>query len=115
MKYNIYNIVGEYVITADAGQKVYDLIQPELLAGQAVELDFTGIRFFVTLFFNYAIGQLLRDISPNDLNQLLEFTALNSNGMNILEHVCANAKRYYSDPQFRTAVDSVIDNMAVIR
>lgn len=44
MTYKIYDIVGEYAITADSGQKVYDKIRPQLLAGNPVELDFTAPR-----------------------------------------------------------------------
>lgn len=112
MTYKIYDIVGEYAITADGGQKVYDRIHPRLLAGNPVELDFTGVKVFASPFFNFAIGQLLRDIAADDLNHLLNFTALNDNGQNVLERVIANAKDYYSNPQHRVAVDTVLEEFA---
>ena len=112
MTCNIYDIVGEYAITADGGQKVYDQIHPELLAGNAVELDFTGVKVFASPFFNFAIGQLLKDIAADNLNAKLKFTALNNNGQNVLERVIANAKRYYSDPRYQEAVDTVLEEYA---
>jgi hypothetical protein len=112
MTYKIYDIVGEYATTADDGQKVYDQIHPELLAGNPVELDFSEVKILATLFFNFAIGQLLKDISADKLNQLLKFTALSSHGINILERVIPSAKRYYSDEKYHNAVDSVMADMA---
>ncbi|MBD2387345.1 STAS-like domain-containing protein [Cylindrospermum sp. FACHB-282] len=112
MIYKIYELVGECAITADDGQKVYDQIHPQLLAGHPVELDFTGVKILATLFFNFAIGQLLKDISADNLNQLLKFPALSSHGVTILERVIPSAKRYYFDEQHRKAVDSVMADMA---
>lgn len=112
MMYKIYDITGEDAIAADSGQKVYDLIHPQLLAGASVELDFTGVEVFTSLFFNFAIGQLLKDLSPDLLNKRLQMTALNPNGRNILTRIIENAKHYYSDPQYREAVDTVLDEYA---
>jgi hypothetical protein len=112
MTYKIYDTVGEYAITADGGQKVYDQIYSELVAGNPVELDFTGVKIFASPFFNFAIGHLLKDIAADDLNRLVSFTNLNENGQNVLERVISNAKRYYSDPQYREAVDTVLEEYA---
>jgi hypothetical protein len=112
MAYKIFNIVGEYAITAESGQKVYDEIHPVLFAGNPVELDFTGVKVFASLFFNVAIGQLLKDIPADKLNRLVEFTAISSDGWNVLERVITNAKHYYSDKEFRNAVDVVIAEQA---
>lgn len=108
MTYKIYDIVGEYAITADGGQKVYDQIHPELVAGNPVELDFTEVKVFASPFFNFAIGQLVKDVAADDLNRLLKLTVLNENGQSILERVIANAKHYYSDHKYREAVDTVL-------
>lgn len=112
MGYKIYDIVGEYAITADGGQKLYDQIHPCLVAGEPVELDFTGVKVFASPFVNFAFGQLLKDIPAEKLNQLVEFTSLSADGWNVLERVIANAKHYYSDEKFRNAVDAVIADQA---
>ena len=83
-----------------------------LLSGNPVELDFTGVQVFASPFFNLAIGHLLKDIPADNLNRLVEFTAISSEGWNVLERVIANAKHYYSDEQFRNAVDAVITEQA---
>ncbi|MEH1920652.1 STAS-like domain-containing protein [Nostoc sp.] len=112
MAYKIFDLVGKYAISAESGQKVYDQIHPVMIAGNPVELDFTGVEVFASPFFNFAIGHLLKDIPADKLNQLVEFTAINSEGWNVLERVIANAKHYYSNEQFRNAVDAVITEQA---
>lgn len=113
MKLDIYKLIGEYCITIEDGQKVYNLIYPELAAEHCVELDFTGIKVFATPFFNFAIGQLLKDLQPDNLNCLLKFTNLNSVGSQLLRRVIENAKRYYSDEHFHNAVDEVVAQQAI--
>ncbi|MDD1413790.1 STAS-like domain-containing protein [Dolichospermum sp. ST_con] len=112
MMYKVYDIVGEYAITPDGGQKLYDQIHPCLLTDKTVELDFAGVKIFASPFVNFAFGQLLKDIPSEKLNQLLEFTFLNEDGWDVINHVMANAKRYYSDDKYRNAVDTVITDMA---
>ncbi|MFM7409039.1 MAG: STAS-like domain-containing protein [Cuspidothrix sp.] len=112
MTYKVYDIVGEYAITADGGQKLYDQIHSCLLSDETAELDFAGVKVFASPFVNFAFGQLLKDIPAEKLNQLLEFISLSDDGWDVIQHVMANAKRYYSDEKYRTAVDSVMTDMA---
>lgn len=112
MAYKIFDLVGKYAISAESGQKLYDQIHPVLLSGDPVELDFTGVQVFASPFFNLAIGHLLKDIPADNLNRLVEFTAINPEGWNVLERVIVIAKHYYSDEQFRNAVDAVITEQA---
>ena len=93
-------------------RQVYDLLHPELVAGHSVELDFSGINVFASAFFNFAIGQLLQDLSPDSLNQLLKITALPPNGYSILKRVIDNAKHYYADTQYQQAVDTALEEYA---
>lgn len=112
MKHEILTLIGKNCITPGDGQKVYDLVHPKLLALHEVELDFAGVEIFASPFFNFAIGQLLRDIQPEQLNRLLKFSNLNTVGKQILKLVIENSKRYYSDPDFRNRVDQVINEQA---
>ena len=108
-KYEIYKIIGENCMTPDDGQKIYDLIHPERLANSTIELDFTGVNICISPFFNFAIGQLLRDIEPDTLNRLLTVSNLNSVGMQVLKVVINNAKRYYySGENVRQAIDKIV-------
>jgi STAS-like domain of unknown function (DUF4325) len=112
MKYDIYEIVGQNCISLQDGQKVYDAIYPELKAGHEIELDFAEVEIFASPFFNFAIGQLVKDIQTDTLNQLLKVSHLNSVGMKILKRVIENSKEYYSSPKTRKAIEEVLSEQA---
>lgn len=112
MIYDIYSLIGENCMTPNDGQKIYHKIHPQLVAGRPVELDFSQVKIFASPFFNFAIGQLLRDIQPNELNCLLKVSNLNLVGQQVLKQVIENSKRYYSDDQIREAVDAVMREQA---
>ncbi|MGV0106041.1 STAS-like domain-containing protein [Nostoc sp. DSM 114160] len=108
MKYKVYELIGENCMSQQSGQKIYDLIYPQLQAGKLVELDFADVRRFLSVFFNIAIGQLLRDIKAEDLDRLLVVSNLSPLGQQTYDNVIENALRYYSDEQYREAVDEMV-------
>ena len=108
MKLDIYELIGENCITLEDGQKIYDRIHPELLAGHPVELDFAKVGVYASPFFNAAIGQLLKDIKTEELNRLLKVFNLVPAGLAVLKRVIENSKQYYSDENFRKAQDEVL-------
>lgn len=107
MKTSVHSMIGENCITFDDGQQVYDAIRPELAAGHPVELDFDRVEIFASPFFNAAIGQLLKDIEPDDLNRLLLISSLNLNGQNTMRRVIAEGKRYYREEGMRKIIDDI--------
>lgn len=107
MKYNIYNLIGTYCVTPLSGQKIYEIIHPVLIDGTAVELNFLGVKAYAAPFFNYAIGQLLKEISDKDVNRLVKFSNLSSTGTNVLQMVMNSARRYYTDDSYRQAVHEI--------
>lgn len=112
MKCVIKDMIGENCITLEDGQSVYDLIHPELKAGHPVEVDFQGATVFASPFFNAGFGQLLRDISGDDLNRLLKVSNMIAAGFNVLRRVIENSRQYYSDPKNAAAVDQAMANKA---
>lgn len=108
MKLSVHEITGDNAMTREAGETIYNKIQPLLLEEQSVELDFAGVRRYLTVFFNFAIGQLYRDISADKLDELLQISGLNSVGEKVLDRVRDNAKLYYTDEQYRDKVDAAI-------
>ncbi len=108
MKYKVYELIGENCMSQQAGQQIYNLIHPKLQAGESVELDFTDVRRLLSVFFNFAIGQLLRDIKAEDLDRLLVVSNLSPVGQQTYDNVIENALHYYSDEQYRKAVDEMI-------
>jgi hypothetical protein len=107
MKYNIHNLIGAYCVTPQRGQELYDIIHPLLTEGTAVELDFLGVKAYAAPFFNYAIRQLLKEISNEDVNRLVKYSNLSSTGANVLQMVMNSARRYYTDDSYRQAVHEV--------
>lgn len=103
MKCLVREIVGEDAITLEDGQAIHDRIKPELEAGHVVELDFDGVAVFASPFFNAAIGQLLRDHQPDELDRLLHVRNLSPVGADLMRRVIENAKRYYSSSDYRAA------------
>lgn len=108
MKIDVHKIIGENCITLEDGQKIFDLIHPELTVGNAVELDFENVTVLASPFLNAAIGRLLKDIKPSNLNRLLKITNLVPTGLAVLRRVIENSKEYYSNPNVRKAVDEIL-------
>lgn len=112
MHYEVYTLIGPNCITLDDGQHIYDLIYPKLRAKEATELDFSDVRIVASPFLNAAIGQLLRDLSPEDLNTYLKISNLSAIARPVVKQVIENSKAYYSNPVYQQAVDRVIGAMA---
>ncbi|MCE9544737.1 MAG: STAS-like domain-containing protein [Planctomycetia bacterium] len=105
-------IGGGDAITLDDGQRVYGCVHTELAAGHPVELDFAGVSVFASQFFNAALGQLLKDHKPEDLNRLLKILHLSPAGLAVARRVIENSKRYYDEPNYREAQRQVLQAMS---
>ena len=108
MKVRVSDLTGKYAITLDDGQAVYDSIYPTLSGSQNVELDFDGVEIFASPFFNAAIGQLLREFTPESLKESLSVVNLDSEGRDVLKQVIANSRRYYSDLEYRENLERIL-------
>jgi STAS-like domain of unknown function (DUF4325) len=106
---SIIDLIGENCITVEDGQKLYDLIHPQLKDNQFVEINFDGVKICASPFFNFGIGQLLKDLPADNLNQLLTISSLHSVGAKTLRVVIANSKQYYSGSQSdRQSIDAAV-------
>ena len=110
MRINVRELVGAVAITADDGQKMYNLIYPAMLDGQTVDADFAGVTVVAPPFLNVAFGRLLQDISLDAIHCQLRFPNLTPEGAATLQLVIEHAARYYSDPHVRAAVERALDN-----
>ncbi len=104
----ISSTIGDTCITVEDGNRVYDIIHPQLVKSRDTTLDFTGVKIFASPFFNAAIGQLLSDIKIKQIHSHLQIVGLSPNGEHILNRVLENAQRYYTNPSFRNSVDKVL-------
>ncbi|HOG44322.1 MAG TPA: STAS-like domain-containing protein [bacterium] len=110
MKIVVKNVINSpRCITKEDGQKIFDLINSSLKNGERTTLDFNEITQFASPFFNFAIGQLLRDISVTSLRSLLIFENLDMTGKQVIERVIENAVQYHSNSQHRDIVNEILD------
>lgn len=112
MKLIIKETIGSRCIVKEDGQRVYDAIHDSLGQGETVILDFSGISQFASPFFNFAIGQLLKDIKVENLRNLLKIENLDSTGRLVVDRVIENAGRYHSDIDYKKIVDSILEEQA---
>jgi hypothetical protein len=111
-KLKIAEIAGENCVTSEGGQKVYDQIIPRLRSNENVCLDFGSVSIFASPFFNFAIGQLLKDFNPDKLNELLSIVNLTPDGTSVLKRVVQNSREYYQNPKAKKAFDDTIEKEA---
>jgi hypothetical protein len=112
MELRIQDLIGARCITKDDGQRIYDAIQVALKGGEPVTLDFAGVTQFASPFFNFAIGQLLKDVPIGDLKSLLSIKNLVPDGRLVVDRVIENASRYHSDLNYQKIVDSILNQQA---
>lgn len=105
-------LIGENCITLEDGETVYRLIHPELVARHPIDVDFMGVEVYASPFLNAALGRLLEDLKPEVLNDLLKIHGMSGEGHALLVRVIENAKRYYSDPSVREAVNTAVTHLA---
>ena len=112
MKIIIKDVIGPRCIIKEDGQKIYEKIHEPLKKGESVTLDFGGVAQFASPFFNFAIGQVLKDIAEKDLRRLLQIENLNETGKLVVERVIENAARYHGDVNYRKIVDDILEQQA---
>ena len=112
MQLIINHMIGPRCIIMEDGQRVYDAIYETLKKGETVKLDFSGVTQFASPFFNFAIGQLLKDIKEDDIRHLLQIENLNETGKLVVERVIENASLYHTDVDYRRIVDDILEEQA---
>ena len=112
MKVTIRESVGPRCIIKEDGQRVYDAIHPVLKRGEPVTLDFQGVTQFASPFFNFAVGQLLRDIDVESVKRLLQIENLVPDGRRVVDRVIENAGKYHTDVDYRKIVDAILQQQA---
>lgn len=113
MKISIRDKIGPRCIIKEDGQKIYDELHGPLKNGEAVTVDFDGVSQFASPFFNFAIGQLLKDIQESDLRRLLQLENLSETGKLVVERVIENAGKYHGNRDYRQIVDDILAQQAV--
>jgi hypothetical protein len=112
MKVDVLQLVGPVCMTYADGAKLHDAYRAVFDRGETVELDFAGTQIFVSQFFNAAVGQLLQNSGIDEVRRRLQFTNLPPAATGPLRRSVENAERYYRDPNYRAALDRVLEGQA---
>ena len=75
--------------------KVIDQELNTLADSDSILLDFTGVKFYTTLFFNTALSRLLGDMPLDEYRRRIHIIGLTEVGQNAYKHSLANAIDYY--------------------
>jgi len=105
-------MIGPRCIIKEDGQKIFDEIFEPMKRGEIVILDFDGVSQFASPSFNFAVGQLLKDIKEDELRRFLKIENLNETGSMVVERVIENAAKYHGDKDYRKIVDDILDHQA---
>lgn len=107
----IKDIIGTSCITAEDGDKVYQIIHKQLKKGDKIILDFKDVKHFSAVFLNAAIGKLFKDFTDLQLKQLLHIKNVTNETKNLIELIIKNSTKYYDNPDYQRIVDDVINHV----
>ncbi len=97
--FKIFDFTGYSAIAIEHGQRLYRLIHPLLNKNELVQLDFTGIEILGTAFIGVALGQLLKDIPKQTVDELIEFSGLSDDKRDMIQRVMNKAYKWYFNEQ----------------
>ena len=85
-------------ISANDGDKVFDLVNSALSKGESIILDFKGIELTITAFLNAAIGRLYSVYSSDNIRELLDIVNMQPEERPLLKLVVDKAKERFTKP-----------------
>ncbi len=78
-------------LTESDGLKLRKAMEALLEDDNVIELDFTGVSLFATMFFNASIGNLIMRFSPEKCAEAIRLTHISDLGMDTYWHSFENA------------------------
>lgn len=108
IKISDYTTMNMAVSSSD-GDRVYQLIHPQLADGKSVIVDFAGIELLTTAFLNIAIGQLYKDFDPMEISEKLKLENVSDLDLPLFKKVIDRAKIYFGDSSsFNETMDNLL-------
>lgn len=92
----ISEIIGDNLaVTAEKGEKVFEILKQNIESNETSILDFTGITDLISAFSNVALGKLYDISEPETLNKLIKVKpdSLHSDDRKTIEKSLKNSKR----------------------
>ncbi len=81
----------------------------DLKTEKKIEVDFTGITKFTTLFFNFSTGAILASLGPEEYDRRIILIGLSELGQSTYKSSYENAKSKYS-PDKENEILEIINN-----
>lgn len=82
--------------SADDANKIIPLIQKALDQGDIAIVDFTGVKYYTTLFFNLAFTKYIGKLDKDKYNERIRPIGLTKAGQSAYDHSYENAVEYFS-------------------
>lgn len=102
--------VIETAFSEEDARRLDAVISQGLAQNEIVEIDFTGIRFFTTLFFNHAICKYVLSLGEAKFDQCFVLQGLTEVGKSTYQHSLENARNFAGlSPQEREAQMKITD------
>ncbi|MCJ8349188.1 STAS-like domain-containing protein [Moritella sp.] len=96
MTIQVTSLIGKTAVSRESGLKLKSAIDDLLSQGNIVEIDFEGIQFYASPFFNTVIAPYLGKMSLGEMKERFIFHNLTPVGRNLLNQVIHNAIDFYS-------------------
>lgn len=96
----IYEVIGgNFAVTTDDGNLVFNLLDKNLEDHQNIKLDFSGIIVLTTAFLNAAIGQLYSKYKSEEIAPYLKLTNVADEDKILFKKVTERAREYFANKE----------------
>lgn len=103
-------IDGNFAVTTDDGNLVFNLLDKYLSTQNKIKLDFSEIKVLTTAFLNAAIGQLYSKYKSEEIAPFLKLTNVAVEDKILFKKVTERAKEYFADKKsFEKNSDAAIN------
>ena len=81
--------------SANDAECLLDVIEPIVNRNEVVQIDFSDIKIFTTLFFNIALTKYVVQLGPQKYKEMFKVLNLSEVGQSTYQHSFDNAVEYY--------------------
>lgn len=90
---------SEYIKTgfsANDAESLLCVIEPMVSQNQKIQIDFSDIKIFTTLFFNIALTKFIVQFGPQKYAEMFDILNLSEVGQSTYQHSFENAVEYFN-------------------